>query len=369
MTYIPNDHRWQTEVLIPGEQGRHYADVRGILMDAHKARDPQTVARYLWRLGPHVTDPVNAIRDLDHLRQIVGLTPTPREPDDPIAPMAPITDGNWHGNFLYGDYFSPACLAWTEERFERLLTWTLEQQLTHVLGNASQDNWGAPRGHPEWTTGTGRYANGFRWFEGRTLEHVVIPRLQRIRARGLQPVLGVLEFEELKGIAVDRAIGRSVELMEATWEHVALFQSGWEWDEIFPDSQQRFDFRKRWLTGVREAAHGRDVGFHDSPVKRLEGSGHDVYGAFGEIYPGHVVKLYQARRDASREEIAHECGLLADVARAQNTKLCVFEHSGQDTRIGPSYTLAEARQRGTAGWEAARRMLSAERTGTMNGRV
>ena len=292
-------------------------------------------------------------------------------------PLAPIFEGRWSGNFLYGPsapnkpYFTPACLSWSDAHFQAVIDWTVAQGLTHLVVNPTMDNWGAARGHAEWTTGGAAYdeASAFRWYRGDTLKTVVIPRLIRIREAGLIPVCTLIEHKELKEITKDRAIARGVELAGAIAEHTGMFVAGWEWDEIYPNSAERWEFEKDFLRAVKVRAGGRDIGIHYSAKKALEGSGLDVQGGWNNAYPGHVVKLYQSERNAGIETVRDECRILADVSRQRGTKLCMFEASGSDAGIGSTYSIEQANQRAQAGVTAARQYLPPERTGSMNGKV
>lgn len=297
-----------------------------------------------------------------------GLGPWEPKPELPPAPeLAPITQGHWSANFLYGppgSYFKPACVNFPEDRFADILDWNMARGYTHLVINAlEQDHWGADRGHPEWTV------KRHRWYDSRQAENIMLARLHRVREAGLQPIVGLFEHTSLP-MATGEAIERANRAVNKTHQDVSLYIMCWETDERIPHSQDRLDFETELLRNVDW--HGRDVGIHYSQVKRLEGSGVDANDAWRTAMqaspnPGRVVKLYQSRRNAPLDELKWESELLTDVAERTGNCLAAFEHSGTDSAIGQTVSLAQANERAKACYEIMRAKLPADRTGSMNG--
>ena len=356
----PNDHHdgygyfLRTVPLVPDDPLIRAINERHLLTIGTAAPD-ETVRHILWRL----------FFERDRFPTLKEATADWRGSLPASDTLAPITMGQWHGNFLYPShrYFGPAVCGRPIAEQESYFQEEASRGFTHVLLNAEQDDWGRRRGHPEWTAG------GFSAYATDGMDRLVTS-LEAARHAGLVPLVGIVDQPTLRHLDLSEIIERSQHLVNRTAPHVCLYMLSWELNEPWGSADQRNPNIRRWIREVDW--HGRDVGIHYAPPplgnQDWEGEEDHVHGGYG-LYadmPPNVVRLAQFPNKIDDETLRLRCRLGVEVNAGTGTKYCAFEHSGWWRRT-PQWSEEDCQHRASICQEVMEELLPSDRRGSMNG--
>jgi hypothetical protein len=265
------------------------------------------------------------------LRRAFPQQAPPPTPGPTPGPLVPIVDSGLVGNFLYpfaNFFFGPACAAFDSAR--RREYFEHEQAIGHnaVMINALQDNWGPPRGHPEWTSG------GFDASSSSAqLQHLVNVLIEA-RSYGLIPVVGLVDQQQLIHWSRDLVIAWSRDLVAATHDHCAGYMAGWEGDEVLGSSDDRVAYYHAWFAGVDW--RGRFFGIHYADGLK------DSVALYQPMGRGSVRMMQYGGADDDAALI-DKSRKIAVTAQITGSRVCGFEHSSPNNP--PTYSEADCIRR------------------------
>jgi len=263
---------------------------------------------------------------------VVDLPPAFQLPDATLEPIVlvppsppPLQFGRERGNFLYGNFFGPACVAFDPARRAAYFRWCVSQGHRHVVINAQQDDWGQEPGNkPEWTAGgCDVYAN----------PQPVIDTLIEARRAGLSPVVGLLDQRYWRNVfgrdpvQAGRAMQRVIPLLE---EHASAYLVMWEADEVSSDNDQHT------LSDHVAAVTGREFGWHFGAGVWAGTTNEIAYWRRSKA----GVLWYQYGFDADDATLASRTAGLVQRMHSVGKRFVAYEHS-----IDPPHTSADAARR------------------------